>query len=253
MRELGTVAEVRDAWVFLTGAADGLGRSVAQELGRIGMKLALFDIQGDKLQQVSRALSEIGAEVHSYVVDLSDARATEDAVGSALADCGTPRALIHDAAVLKEREIESVSYSEWRKEVDVTIQAAFILSKAAWPGMRQARSGSIVFVSSGSAISGFRKETSYTPAKHGQEGLMKVLSLQGRDLNIAVNTVTTGAPIDTPMSASHYTEEMKVGMVSPARLAPAFGYLASLEAVNATGMRFDAFQLSEAITWGKEH
>ena len=40
---------------------------------------------------------------------------------------------------------------------------------------------------------------------------MKVLSLQGRDLNIAVNTVTTGAPIDTPMSASHYTEEIKVG------------------------------------------
>ena len=53
-QEVGTVAEVRDNWVFLTGAADGLGRSVAQELARIGMKLALFDILGDELQELER-------------------------------------------------------------------------------------------------------------------------------------------------------------------------------------------------------
>jgi NAD(P)-dependent dehydrogenase (short-subunit alcohol dehydrogenase family) len=108
--------------------------------------------------------------------------------------------------------------------------------------------GSITFVSSRSALAGFVKETAYTPGKHGQEGLMKVLSLEGKEFDIAVNTVTTGAPIDTPMSASHYTDAMNVGMLHPSALAPAFAYLAGLTAASdATGLRFNAYQLSEAM------
>lgn len=245
--------DVRNGIAYLTGAADGLGLAIAEELARIGMRLALFDIQETKLRGVSARLTAAGAAVSAYPVDLSDARATQSAVRAAIAEVGPPRALIHDAAILKEREIEEVTFDDWRREVDTSLQAAFILSQEVWPGMARAHSGSIVFVSSGSALTGFVKETAYTPAKHGQEGLMKVLALQGRRHNIAVNTITTGAPIDTPMSHSHYTAEMKVGMVSPARLAPAFGYLASLDATEATGMRFDAFQVSEAMAWGREH
>ncbi|MDA8331065.1 MAG: SDR family NAD(P)-dependent oxidoreductase [Candidatus Dormibacteraeota bacterium] len=247
------MTEVRGAVAYLTGAADGLGRAIAEELARRGMQLALFDIQGAKLTALSERLAAFGTTTFAYSVDLSDAKATQMAVEAALSDSGPPRVLIHDAAILKEREIGEVTFDEWRREVDTSLQAAFILSKAVWPAMVRAHSGSIIFVSSGSALSGFVKETAYTPAKHGQEGLMKVLALQGRPHNIAVNTITTGAPIDTPMSHSHYTADMKVGMVSPARLAPAFGYLASLDATNATGMRFDAFQLSEAMAWARTH
>jgi NAD(P)-dependent dehydrogenase (short-subunit alcohol dehydrogenase family) len=77
---------------------------------------------------------------------------------------------------------------------------------------------------------------------------MRVLSIEGKELNIAVNTITTGASIDTPMSASHYTAEMRVGMVHPSRLAPAFAFLARIDAGFATGQRFNAFQMSEAMS-----
>ncbi len=241
--------EVRGQVAFLTGAAEGLGRCIAEELAGLGMRLVLFDVQGQKLEQLAELLSAKGTTVLPLTVDLSDGRATEEAAEAGLRAFGVPRVLIHNAAVLKERTIGEVSLDAWRREVDVSLQAAFILAKAVWPGMVEASGGSIVFVSSGSALSGFVKETAYTPAKHGQEGLMKVLALQGKPLNIAVNTITTGAPIDTPMSASHYTAEMRVGMVSPSRLAPAFGFLAAIDAEFATGYRFNAFQLSEAMTW----
>lgn len=241
--------DVRGELAFLTGAADGLGRCVAEELAGLGMGLVLFDVQGGKLQEVARTLSAQGGKVVAMTVDLSDAIATGEAVERAIADVGVPRALIHDAAVLRERTIEAVPFDDWRREVNVSLQAAFILAKAVWPGMVAAGGGSIVFVSSGSALTGFVKETAYTPAKHGQEGLMKVLALQGKPFNIAVNTITTGAPIDTPMSASHYTAEMRVGMVHPSRLAPAFGFLAAIDARFASGQRFNAFQLSEAMAW----
>lgn len=238
-----------DRVVFLTGAAEGLGREVARELAKAGKHLALFDVQAERLQAVADELAP-ATEVLPLVVDLADAAATQQAAQQALEHYGPPRALIHDAAVLKEVSMLDVTFENWRREVDIILQAAFILSRAVWPGMVSARRGSILYVSSGSALSGFVKETAYTPGKHGQEGLMRVLELEGREFNIAVNTITTGKPIDTPMSHGHYTPEMWVGVVHPSRLAPAFAFLAGIDASFATGQRFNAFQMSEAMRSG---
>lgn len=235
-----------DRVVFLTGAAEGLGREIARELARNGKRLALMDVQADKLRAISAELAAV-TEVLPIEVDLSDAAATEAAVQLALSHFGPPRALIHDAAVLKEVSMADVTFASWRREVDIILQAAFILSRAVWPGMTSAGKGSIMYVSSGSALGGFVKETAYTPAKHAQEGLMRVLALEGKDFNVAVNTLTTGAPIDTPMSDSHYTPQMRIGIVHPSRLAPAFAFLSSMDAGFATGQRFNAFHLSEAM------
>jgi NAD(P)-dependent dehydrogenase (short-subunit alcohol dehydrogenase family) len=240
------VKQMDDRVVFLTGAAEGLGREVARELARAGKRLALFDVQAEKLQAIADELAEV-TEVLPLVVDLAEAEATEAAVQQAMDHYGTPRALIHDAAVLKEVAMIDVTFENWRREVNIILQAAFILSRAVWPGMVEARRGSILYVSSGSALGGFVKETAYTPGKHGQEGLMRVLALEGREFNIAVNTITTGKGIDTPMSAGHYTPEMWVGAVHPSRLAPAFAFLAGIDADFATGQRFNAFQMSEAM------
>jgi NAD(P)-dependent dehydrogenase (short-subunit alcohol dehydrogenase family) len=240
------VTPMDDRVVFLTGAAEGLGREVARELAKAGKRLALFDVQGEKLQTVTDELSA-ATEVLPLVVDLADAAATEAAVQKAIEHYGPPRALIHDAAVLKEVSMLDVTFENWRREVNIILQAAFILSKAVWPGMVEAGKGSILYVSSGSALGGFVKETAYTPGKHGQEGLMRVLALEGREFNIAVNTITTGKPIDTPMSHGHYTPQMWVGAVHPSRLAPAFAFLAGIDASFATGQRFNAFQMSEAM------
>jgi NAD(P)-dependent dehydrogenase (short-subunit alcohol dehydrogenase family) len=235
-----------DTVVFLTGAAEGLGREVARELAKAGKRLALFDVQAEKLQVVTDELASV-TEVLPLVVDLADADATQQAVDEAMEHYGTPRALIHNAAVLKEVSLADVTFENWRREVNIILQAAFILSKAVWPGMIEAHRGSILYVSSGSALGGFVKETAYTPGKHGQEGLMRVLALEGREFNIAVNTITTGKGIDTPMSAGHYTPEMWVGAVHPSRLAPAFAFLSGIDADFATGQRFNAFQMSEAM------
>jgi NAD(P)-dependent dehydrogenase (short-subunit alcohol dehydrogenase family) len=235
-----------DQAVFLTGAAEGLGREIARELARVGKRLALMDVQAEKLQTIATELSAV-TEVLPIKVDLADAAATEAAVQQALDHYGPPRALIHDAAVLKEVAMVDVTFDNWRREVDIILQAAFILSRAVWPGMTAAGRGSIMYVSSGSALSGFVKESAYTPGKHAQEGLMRVLALEGKEFNVAVNTLTTGAPIDTPMSDSHYTPQMRIGIVHPSRLAPAFAFLSGIDASFATGQRFNAFQLSEAM------
>jgi NAD(P)-dependent dehydrogenase (short-subunit alcohol dehydrogenase family) len=241
------IEDIKGNVAILTGAAEGLGYQIAKAYVRAGLRVALMDIQADKLQVLVKELTGMGGDCLPIVVDLADAAATQAAVDQALAHYGTPRVLVHNAAVLREISMLDVKFESWRRELDIIIQAAFILSKAVWQPMIEAKGGSIVYVSSGSALRGFVKETAYTPGKHAQEGLMRMLALEGQPFNIAVNTITTGAPIKTPMSASHYTEEMRQRWVDPALLAPAFVFLAHVEPSTATGQRFDAWQVSEAL------
>lgn len=239
--------ELRGKVAFVTGAAEGWGYEIAKTYIRAGMRLAMMDIQAEKLTRAAEAFTSMGGDCLPIVVDLSDAAATQAAAEQALAHYGTPRVVVHNAAVLKEVSMLDVTFENWRREMDIIIQAAFILSKAVWPGMVAARSGSIVYISSGSGIKGFVQETAYCPAKHAQEGLMKVLSMEGEPFNIAVNTITPGAPIKTAMSAKNYPPELQARWIEPALIAPAFLYLAGLDAKITTGHRLDAWQLSEAM------
>lgn len=80
---------------------------------------------------------------------------------------------------------------------------------------------------------------------------MKVLALEGEPYNIAVNTITPGAPIRTQMSASNYSDELKQRWIDPVLLTPAFMFLARLDASGITGQRLNAWELSEAVRSGQ--
>jgi NADP-dependent 3-hydroxy acid dehydrogenase YdfG len=77
------VKPMDDRVVFLTGAAEGLGREVARELAKAGKRLALFDVQAEKLQAITDELAS-ATEVLPLVVDLADAAATQQAAAQAL-------------------------------------------------------------------------------------------------------------------------------------------------------------------------
>ena len=224
----------------VTGAAQGLGCAIARAYVGEGMKVALLDILDDILQEVAAELKDAGGDALPINVDLSDAGDTQAAIDAVLAQYGTPRVLIHNAALLITRSMLEITLEQWQREINIILQAAFILSKAVWKPMIDAGGGSIVYLSSGSGYKGFIEEVAYNPGKHGIEGLMKCLALEGAEHNIAVNAATPGAPINTPMSDSNYTEAQKKRWVDPALLAPAFVMLAEQDGSGLTGHRVAA-------------
>ncbi|MYE27143.1 MAG: SDR family oxidoreductase [Chloroflexi bacterium] len=231
---------LRGQVAVVTGAAQGLGYAIAKAFVAEGMKVALLDIRGDILQEVAAEFTRLGGDVLPITVDLSDAADTQAAIDTVLAQYGTPRVLIHNAALLITRSMLEITLEQWQKEINIILQAAFILSKAVWKPMIDAGGGSIVYLSSGSGYKGFVEEVAYNPGKHGIEGLMKCLALEGQEFNIAVNCATPGAPINTPMSDSNYTEAQKKTWVDPALLAPAFVFLAQQDAAGLTSNRVAA-------------
>lgn len=227
---------------IVTGAAQGLGQAIARAYAVEGMRLVLMDVDAEKLQAVADDLNAL-----ALPVDLADADATQSAVDRALAELGTPLVLVHNAAVLRPLPLEKISLTEWNLHVNVMIQAAFILTKACWVPMTEAGGGSVVYVSSRSGIEGFVEESHYCAAKHGLEGFMKTLAMEGKPRNIAVNTITPGMYMHTPMSEQNYPEELKSKWVDPMLLTPAFIELANQDASGITGQRLDAWQMSEAV------
>lgn len=232
--------QLRGQVAVVTGAAQGLGYAIAKAYIAEGMKVALLDIRGDILARIAAEFKDLGGEALPITVDLADAGDTQAAIDTVLAQVGSPRVLIHNAALLITRSMLEITLAQWQKEINIILQAAFILSKAVWKPMIEAGGGSIVYLSSGSGYKGFIEEVAYNPGKHGIEGLMKCLALEGAEYNIAVNAATPGAPINTPMSASNYTEAQKKTWVDPARLAPAFVMLAQQDGAGLTGHRVAA-------------
>lgn len=232
---------LQGAVAIVTGAANGMGHSIVKAYAREGMKIAMMDVQGDRLNAVAEALRAEGADCLPIQVDLSDADDTQRAIDVALAHYGTPRVMIHNAALLVQRSMIEITFEQWLKETNIILQAGFLLCKAVWQPMIDAGGGSIMLISSGSGTRGFIKEIAYCPGKHAIEGLVKSLAMEGEEFNIAVNAVTPGAAIKTPMSEQNYDEASRSRWVDPDLIAPGFVELAKVDAKSGvTGKRIAA-------------
>lgn len=227
----------------ITGAAQGLGRAVARAFHAAGYRVALLDVNGAGLEQIADELQD---RVSFYPADLSDAEATRAVAARMVTEVGPIDTLIHNAAILVPEPLETLSFSRWQATLNVGVQAAFLLTQAVWSGMKE-QGGTIIYVSSRSGIEGFADESAYCASKHGLEGLMKAVALEGEPYGILAHTLTPGMYMRTPMSERNYTDDLKAQWVEPDVLAPAFVYLATRTDSTLTGQRLSAWELSRSM------
>lgn len=220
--------------VLITGAAQGLGAAIAKVFAARGAELILMD-------RVSAPRNEIGTKRNYKQVDLSDANATAEVLAQIDGPIDT---LIHNAAILRPEPLEGVSLATFQETMDVGIQAAFQLSQAVWPAMKQ-NGGALIFVSSQSGIKGFVDETAYCAAKHALEGFSKCLAMEGAAHGIVSCTITPGKAMRTPMSEANYPPELKAQWIDPEALAPAFAHIATSRDPALSGQRLNAWDLSQ--------
>ncbi len=237
------MSALRGQSAIVTGAAQGLGYAIARAYVEAGMRVALLDVKADALRQAARALGDAAVP---FVVDLADGAATQRVAQAALAVIGTPRVMVHNAAILINRPLMQITLADWTREINVILQAAFLLTQAVWEPMIAAGGGSLVYVSSRSGIEGFLDESPYVAGKHALEGFMKCMALEGAPHRIAAVTVTPGKPMHTPMSEYNYPEELKKQWIDPYLLTPAFVRLAGEEALALSGQRLNAWEMGRA-------
>lgn len=176
---------------LVTGAAQGIGRTIATALAQAGARVHLVDIDADGVQATAQ---EIGATGHA--ADLGSPEAAQALVHDIVVAEGRLDLLVHAAGGVRGqvgRAIEEISEADWRVIFAANVDAAFFLAQAAAPAMKQAGYGRIVTISSGAglrpSLTGIQ---AYASAKHALVGLTRQLAWEFGPHGITVNSVAPG-------------------------------------------------------------
>ena len=181
---------------IVTGAAHGFGRAIAIAFAARGADVWACDVVADELPETAACCAAAGRPCATRVVDVCDKRAVDAFVAEAAAATGRVDVLVNNAGgVLGQvgRPIEDVSPVEWQGIFDVNVTGAFYCAQAVAPGMKRARRGRIVNISSGAGLGiSLTGIQAYASAKAAQIGLTRQLAHELGPWGITVNTVAPG-------------------------------------------------------------
>jgi 3-oxoacyl-[acyl-carrier protein] reductase len=150
---------------LVTGASSGLGRATAIALARAGADVALAARSKDELEGAKGEISELGRRALTLPLDLASETDTAEAVGRTFEAFGRIDILINAAGTDAPGTVEELSVEGWDRTLDVNLRAPFLLSKAAFPHMREAGSGTIVNISSVAGKKGWANASAYCASK----------------------------------------------------------------------------------------
>ena len=192
---------------LVTGAGQGLGRSISLEMAREGAAIVLLERNATSLSGVAAEIEALGHKAHPYLLDVTDYARYEAIIGEVTAKLGSIDVLVNNAAINPTtRTILNDTLEEWRQTIAINLEAVYMGSKLVAPQMVKQQSGRIIHVAS---IQGFAASGdcgSYNAAKGGIIAYTKSMAVELGRYNILVNAVAPGF-MATPMSVVNGVDE----------------------------------------------
>ena len=225
---------------LVTGASGGLGSSIAKALSAQGARLALSGSNVDKLNAFA---AELGGDHVALLCNLSDAAAVDQLVPQAVEALGGKLdILVNNAGITRDNLTMRMKDAEFASVIQVNLEAAFRLMRAACKPMMKARFGRIISVTSVVGVTGNPGQANYVASKAGLIGMSKAVAQEVASRGITVNCIAPG--FMTSAMTEALNDAQKAGILSriPAGamgtgddIAAGVVYLASREAGYVTG------------------
>ncbi|NWF92062.1 MAG: 3-oxoacyl-[acyl-carrier-protein] reductase [Syntrophaceae bacterium] len=189
--------EAKVAWV--TGAAQGIGRTVALLLAQNGADIAVSDINLEKAEETAKEIEAMGRRAMAIKTDVADARDVERTVETILRRFGQIDILVNNAGIARDRLILRMTEEDWDAVIDVNLKGTFNCTKAVIRYMSKQRSGKIVNIASVVGEMGNIGQANYAASKAGVIGLTKTVAREFAQRGINVNAIAPGY-IETAMT-----------------------------------------------------
>jgi len=205
---------------IVTGAAHGFGRAISEAFAVRGAHVWACDVIDDELRETERLCRAGEGTCHAVSADVRSRREVDALVAKASAQSGRVDILVNNAGgVLGQvgRPLEAISADEWQAIFDVNVTGAFYCCQAVSPGMKAARRGRIVNISSGAGLGiSLTGIQAYASAKAAQIGLTRQLAHELGPWGITVNNIAPGFVRSNPTTERQwesYGEEGQRGLV----------------------------------------
>lgn len=227
---------------IVTGAARGIGKSIAIKLGLAGANVVIADVEEEIAKSTAREISQKGSEAIPVRVDVSSLSSVEEMVKKTLDKFGRIDILVNNAGVTRDALVMRMKEEDWDLVLDVNLKGAFNCIKVVSPIMVKQRSGKIVNIASIVGIVGNAGQANYAASKGGLIALTKTCAKELASRQINVNAVAPGF-IETSMTErlpaevkERLSSQIPFGKIGkPEDVASAVLFLVSEEADYITG------------------
>lgn len=185
---------------LVTGASYGIGYAIAKGFAQNGAKIVFNDINEELVQKGLASYKKDGIEAVGYVCDVTDENAVAELVAKIEREIGVIDILVNNAGIIKRIPMCDMSAEDFRKVIDVDLNAPFIVSKAVIPSMIKKGHGKIINICSMMSELGRETVSAYAAAKGGLKMLTRNICSEYGEYNIQCNGIGPGY-IATPQTA----------------------------------------------------
>ncbi len=245
---------LKDKVVVVTGAGGGIGRDFALAVAKAGAKVVVNDIgtsvkgEGSDLGPAQKVVDEIialGGQAAPSTDSVADWDSANRIIKTAIDVFGRIDGVINNAGILRDRFFFNMSIDDWKAVIDVHLNGAFYMARAAAPYFKSQESGAYVNMTSTSGLIGNLGQANYSAAKLGIVGLSKSIALDMAKFNVRSNCIAPFAWSRMISSIPTETEDQKARVermkrMETAKIAPMAVYLLSDQATTdkVTGQIF---------------
>lgn len=230
---------------FITGAASGIGKAIAEELASQGAAVAIADINKENAEKAAEGINANGGKAVAVLADVTDSSSVKAAVAEAIDKLGKIDILINNAGWDRVAPFIKTEEDFWDKVISINFKGTLICAKAVLDHMVERGSGKIINIASEAGRAGSSGEAVYSGTKGGVISFTKALAREVSRNKINVNCVCPGL-VDTPLLDSIAAEHPKLmGAVQkaipwgrlgqPEDIAKAVAFIASDDADYITG------------------
>ncbi|TRX65886.1 3-oxoacyl-[acyl-carrier-protein] reductase [Carboxylicivirga sp. M1479] len=178
---------------IVTGAARGIGKSIAMRFAQEGCNVAFTDLViNEAAEETQKELEAMGVKAKGYASDASNFEDTQKVVAEIAKDFDSIDILINNAGITKDTLLMRMTEDQWDAVINVNLKSVFNFTKAVQPTMLRQRSGSIVNMSSVVGVSGNAGQANYAASKAGMIGFTKSVAKELGSRGIRSNAIAPG-------------------------------------------------------------
>jgi 3-oxoacyl-[acyl-carrier protein] reductase len=227
---------------IVTGAAQGIGRAIAECLAQAGADIAVADLDPGRSVETVASVEKLGRKALNIKVNVADANETKAMVEQVMKAWGKVDILVNNAGITRDGLLLRMKEEDWNLVLQINLNGTFNCTKAVLQPMTKQRYGRIVNIASIVGVIGNAGQANYSASKAAVIGFTKTVGREYASRNVTVNAVAPGF-IDTAMThglsadvKDTLLKQIPLGRLgTPADIAAAVRFLVSEDAAYITG------------------